>query len=142
MVSLNWIVGSQISAGLVNPAGAKVRLTKSSVAKVTAAESLARKLERRMPEAFVVTWSATIAPFAAKRTGATRNPSAEKLKTSLPAGKAVNTGVAWMRKSAAAKIASAPPRKWRCLLSLMILESSLESEREANANFVKLSQLT
>jgi len=50
MVSLNWMVGSQISAGLVDPGG-MLMSTKSSAAKMTAAESLARKPERWMPDA-------------------------------------------------------------------------------------------
>src|SRR5947208_495769 len=74
-VSLNWTIGSQAACELVG-AGGRVMLTKSSAAKVTARESLARRLESRIELELVCTTSATRAPLAARRIGATKTPSA------------------------------------------------------------------
>ena len=79
----------------VSPAAGTVIVTKSLAAKATASGSLAWRPESVSPLRLVVTVSATMAPSAASRIGATTTPSASTSNPTPPADWTLKTGPAW-----------------------------------------------
>src|SRR5262245_10696243 len=116
-------------------------LTKSSAANVTASESLARSAESRTPEAVVSTWSATIAPFAANRMGATSTPSAYTSNPVWPKGETVKTGAALRpehKQMAASKAAWNQIRKFECFELRFSMRSYLNYKPAGRGNSIKI----